>query len=412
MFTNYSKQLRKMNPLIKSVGIISISTTTAALCVDGGGLSVSLSLTALFTGLGFCYYRQNPYQVLKNLDTQISKLVKEKIELSDELQELSDKELAIASIEELENLLDKKHIELQEIEKQYRKQWDIKQNEINQQQQNNEKFLEEKLVQIDLQLTERSQELEQRELLITQQVEEINQELEIDKKQFLEEHNRVIASYEDEIVFLKEQLREAESEIKRYDFPRMPEGVSREDIAARRIIEILRDCKLICDFRGAWIENGFILVRVRPRRGGEKEISKWANRLQIELSLEALPEISTQSGAVQLRLMPNDMPYIPLPNEPINSDDEPNGDRSEPLHQFVEPNIILDPHGPIRPLERRWVLWLWTIHNPPLNNKANVIRRVWGATNGGKPEKFRAARERLHQILNDANIKYRVRKKA
>lgn len=400
-----------MNPLIKVIGAISISSATAAL-VSSGGLSISLTATSFLTGLGFCYYRKNPYQVLRALNTQILELTKEKIELSNQFEELSDKELAIASIEEVEKLLDKKHIELQEIEKQYRRQWEIKEEEIKQQQKDNEIFLEEKTALIQTQLDERLQELQQRELLITQQIEEINQELEIDKKQFLEEHNRAIASYEDEVVFLKEQLREAESEIKRYDFPRMPEGVNREDIAARRIIEILRDCKLICDFRGAWIENGFILVRVRPRRGGEKEVSKWGNRIQIELNLEALPEISTQSGAVQLRLMPNDTPYIPPPNEPIEPHDEPNGDRFEPLHEFVEPNIILDPYGPIRPLERRWVLWLWTFHNPPLNNKANVIRRVWGATNGGKPEKFRAARERLHQILKDANIKYRVRKKA
>lgn len=410
MFTSYLRNSYQMNPLIKLIGVVSISSATAALC-SSGGLSTSLSLTSFFTGLGFCYYRKNPYQVLKSLNTQILELTKQKIQLSDELKALSDKELAIASVEEIENLIDKKHLELREIEKQYRKQWEIKQNEINQQQLDNEKFLEEKTASIQTQLDERSQAIDQREMLIQQEIERINSELEADKKEFLEENNRVVASYEDEIVFLKEQLREAEAEIKRYDFPRMPEGVSREDIAARRIIEILRDCKLICDFRGAWIENGFILVRIRPRRGGEKEVSKWANRIQIELSLEALPEISTQSGAVQLRLMPNDTPYVPPPNEPIKSNDEPNGDLTEPLHQFVEPSIILDPHGPIRPLERRWVLWLWTIHNPPLNNKANVIRRVWGATNGGKPEKFRAARERLHQILDDENIKYRVRKK-
>lgn len=399
-----------MKPLLKGIGFISLSSTTAALCTSGG-LSISLASTAFFTGLGFCFYQRNPYQILKNLNTQIFELTKEKIQISEDLRDLGDKELAIASLEAVEKLIDQKHLELQEIEKQYRKQWEIKQSEINQQQLDNEKFLEEKQLEINSQIAERSQSLDEREQLIQQQIEQINQELEEDKKHFLEESNRAIASYEDEINFLKEQLREAEAEIKRYDFPRMPEGVSREDIAARRIIEILRDCKLICDFRGAWIENGFILVRIRPRRGGEKEVGKWANRIQIELSLEALPEISTQSGAVQLRLMPNDTPYIAPLNESVKPSDESNGDRSEPLHEFIEPNIILDPFGPIRPLERRWVLWLWTIHNPPLRNKANVIRRVWGATNGGKPEKFRAAKERLHQILDDENIKYRVRKK-
>lgn len=399
-----------MKPLVKGIGFISLSSATAALATSGG-LSISLNISALFTGLGFCFYQKNPYQVLKYLNTQISELTKQKIQVSEDLKGLGDKELAIASLKAVEELIEQKHLELQEIEKQYRKQWDLKQQEINQQQLNNEKFLEEKTASIQTQLDERSQALDQREQLIQQEIERINSELEADKKEFLEENNRLIASYEDEINFLKEQLREAEAEIKRYDFPRMPEGVSREDIAARRIIEILRDCKLICDFRGAWIENGFILVRIRPRRGGEKEVSKWGNRIQIELNLEALPEISTQSGAVQLRLMPNDTPYIAPPNESIKSIDEQNGDLTEPLHQFVEPNIILDPYGPIRPIERRWVLWLWTIHNPPLHNKANVIRRVWGATNGGKPEKFRAARERLHQILDDENIKYRVRKK-
>lgn len=399
-----------MKPLIKGIGFISLFSATAALAFSGG-LSISLSISALFTGLGFCFYQKNPYQVLKYLNTQISELTKQKIQVSEDLKGLGDKELAFASLKAVEELIERKHLELQEIEKQYQKQWDLKRQEINQQQLDNEKFLEENSASIQAQLDERSQSLDEREQLIQQQIEQINQELEEDKKQFLEESNRAIASYEDEIEFLKEQLREAEAEIKRYDFPRMPEGVSREDIAARRIIEILRDCKLICDFRGAWIENGFILVRIRPRRGGEKEISKWANRIQIELSLEAIPEVSTQSGAVQLRLLPNDVPYISPTNELTKPENELNGDRSEPLHEFVEPNIVLDPFGPIRPMERRWVLWLWIIHNPPLRNKANVIRRVWGATNGGKPEKFRAAKERLHKILDDENIKYRVRKK-
>ena len=107
-------------------------------------LSISLNISALFTGLGFCFYQKNPYQVLKYLNTQISELTKQKIQVSEDLKGLGDKELAIASLKAVEELIEQKHLELQEIEKQYRKQWDLKQQEINQQQLNNEKFLEEK----------------------------------------------------------------------------------------------------------------------------------------------------------------------------------------------------------------------------------------------------------------------------
>jgi hypothetical protein len=399
--------------LLHSCGLVSIGSLTASCVVGGGGfLGSALQINSLLFGLSYCYYGdRNPIRILGDLKIRVSELQKSRKQLIDECEALQANKQGLHSLQAIELLIAEKEKALENTEARYFQQWKKKEEELSKRTSEIEKFLEDEKTKINQLSVERSQSLDERETLIQQELERINEELETDKKQFLEEHNRAIASLEDEIDFLKAQLQEAEAEIQRYDFPRMPEGVSREDIAARRIIEILRDCKLICDFRGAWIENGFILVRVRPRRGGEKEIQKWANRFQMEMDLQAIPEISTQSGAIQLRLLPNDVPYTPPRNEPISPDDEPDGDKTEPLHDFIEPKLILDPMGPIRPLERRWVLWLWTHHNPPIRNKANVIRRVYGATNGGKPEKFRAGRERLHIILSDAGVEFRVQPK-
>ena len=398
-----------MKPLITAVGVISLSSATAALCT-GGGLSISLQVASVFTGLGYCYYERNPFRVLRDLNTRILKLEDAKSALTQECENLNESKLAHASLNELEQLIKQKHQELQEVEKQYRKQWQQKEDDIAQRQGQIEKFLEEELQKLRTQADERSQALEQREAWINSQVEKLETELDEDKQNFLREQQAVIDQLNDEIDLLRSQLKEAEHEIKRYEFPRMPEGVEREDIAARRVIEILRDCKVVVDFRGAWIESGFIIVRIRPRRGGEREVKKWANRIHIELNLSAPPEVSTAHGAVQLKLKPQELVYLPASNEPTPSPDKPDGDTDESPETFIEPSIVLDPYGPIRPLESRWVLFLWNYHNPPIRNKKNVIRRVWGATNGARPEKFRAARERLHQILDDAGIKYRVRK--
>lgn len=427
-------------PLLTATGVVSISSLTASCVVGGGGfLSTGLQLAALFTGLGYCYHGdRNPIRILGNLKIRVSGLEKIKAQLTQECEDLHHLKGAIASLNELESLIEQKHLELQAIEQQHRRRWEDKEKELSDRRVEIEKFLEESLAQNSVKFEERSQQLNQRqseiekfledergklnqwaeersqhfvnwETQIKESAEQLETELEQDKQSFLRQQKAEVDALHDEIDLLRSQLAESENEIRRYEFPRMPEGVDREDVAARRVIEILRDCKLICDFRGAWIENGFVIVRVRPRRGGEREISKWANRIHIEMNLAIAPEISTEQGAVQLRLKPQELVSLSPVGNPISPNSEPDGDVEEPITQFIEPKLILDPHGPIRPLERRWVVWLWTCHNPPIRNKKSVIKRVWGATSGARMEKFYSARERLHQILDDANISYRKR---
>ncbi|BDA71559.1 hypothetical protein CAL7716_057250 [Calothrix sp. PCC 7716] len=396
-------------PLLNIAGAVSISSLTCSCVIGGGGfLSAALQINAFLFGVSYCYYdNRNPIKILGDLRLRVSELNRLRAQLTSECDELQQNKGALATLDEIEKLISQKEAELKKVEKSYRVRWSEKEEELNKRGAQIEQFLDNEQFRINRELETRNMELDQREAFIIQEQEKIEAELEEDKQNFLKHQQAEIGAYKDEIALLRSQLAEAEAEITRYEFPRMPEGVNREDVAARRVIEILRDCKLICDFRGAWIEDGFVIVRVRPRRGGEKEVSKWANRIHIELNLVSPPEVSTQQGAVQLRMAPQEMVSLPLVN-PKSPSPEPDGDLEEALHSFVEPRLVLDPHGPIRPLERRWVLWLWNYCSPQVRNKKNVIRRVWGATNGAKPEKFRAARERLHKILDDAGIPYRT----
>lgn len=398
-------------PLLTATGVVSISSFTASCVVGGGGfLSTGLQLAALFTGFGYCYYGdRNPIRILGDLKIRVSGLENIKAQLTQECEELHQLKGVIASLNELESLIEQKHLELQVIEQQHRRRWENKEKELSNRTLEIEKFLEDERLKLNELTQERSQHFVNWETQIKESAEQLEQELEADKQSFLRHQKAEIDVLNDEADLLRSQLAESENEIRRYEFPRMPEGVDREDVAARRVIEILRDCKLICDFRGAWIENGFVIVRVRPRRGGEREISKWANRIHIEMNLAIAPEVSTEQGAVQLRLKPQELVSLSPAGNPVNPNPELEGDLEELITQFIEPKLILDPHGPIRPLERRWVVWLWTCHNPPIRNKKNVIKRVWGATSGARMEKFYAARERLHQILDDADIAYRKR---
>lgn len=425
-------------PLLTATGVASISSLTASCAIGGGGfLNAGLQLAALLTGFGYCYYGdRNPIRILADLKIRVSSLEKIKSQLTQECEELHNLKGAIASLQELEKLIEEKHGQLQAVERTHRRCWEDKEKELSDRAFEIEKFLEESIAQHSVKFGEKSQDLNQRqgeiekfledeqsklniwaeersqhfinwEAEIKKRTQQIEAEIEQDKQSFLRQQKAEIDALNDEIDLLRSQLAESENEIRRYEFPRMPEGVDREDVAARRVIEILRDCKLTCDFRGAWIENGFVIVRVRPRRGGEREISKWANRLHIEMNLVIAPEISTEQGAVQLRLKPQELVSLSPVGNPVTPNPEPDGDAEEPIAQFIEPKLILDPHGPIRPLEKRWVIWLWTCHNPPIRNKKSVIKRVWGATSGARMEKFYAARERLHQILDEASISYR-----
>ena len=266
-----------------------------------------------------------------------------------------------------------------------------------------------------------------------------NQELEQDKAEFLAVHESEIEQYqahiqklESRIEFLEAELAAAELAIAGYEAPKLPEGVGHHEIVARRVIEILAKKKIIADYRGAWIEDGWILVRVRPRDCGEREIKRYLNQIQIELDLAEPVRTTTKHGSIQLWLKPqellaaspnseptrtkwNQLEPDPEPNgtnsNQIEPDSEPNGTNSnqiEPdgtrLKHFIEPDRTLDPYGPIAQVERDWVLWLWYYHEPkPIRNRKRLIQRLWGAS-AGNGTRYALARERLKKILLDAGI--------
>jgi hypothetical protein len=399
-----------MTPLLlKTTGILCISSFTISQCGISEGLQVSLQASSLLFGLAHCYLGTNPVAKVFQLKKKIKFLEETRKRLTEENQQLSTIEDAIAYSKKLDNLIETKNKQLSQVEIKFRESWEEREQQLIDREANLHQEIKQREETINQEILKRTQELEELQAQINEQAQQLEQELNQDKQEFLKNQEAELKLLEDENEFLKSQLVEAEAEIRRHDFPRLPEGVNLEDIIARRVIEILRDCKVIADFRGAWIESGFVILRVRPRRGGQREVEKWANRIQLELKLDQLPEILTTQGAVQLRIKPQN---IGLDNTPCVGEPQiQNSEFDRPLHEFIEPTITIDPYGPIRKIEKDWVLWLWTCHNPPIRNKRAVIKRVWGASNGARPQKFLAARERLHQILEEAKIPYRRRDK-
>ena len=76
--------------------------------------------------------------------------------------------------------------------------------------------------------------------------------------------------------------------------------------------------------------------------------------------------------------------------------------------EFVEPTRKLSPYGEIKPIEVQWVDWLYHQHRPkPVRAQIEIIRRIWGASNGSKD--YSIARERLRKIFDHLGIKSRQR---
>jgi hypothetical protein len=250
---------------------------------------------------------------------------------------------------------------------------------------------------------------------LAQERERLAAELAHDKKIFLDKHKAEIERHRDRIDFLEQELAAMQYTIRNYEMPILPEGVTTEQIAARRAIEILYKSDCVCDYRGSWAESGYIKVRLVPRSGGLKGVSKWLDRLMFELALAEKPQAELVSGAIQLVLKPQSM--VSMDASPVVKVKEPtpelelteavNSLNYSYLQDFVEPDTKHSINGAISQLEVDWFNYLWNFLEPrPIRNQKAIIYRIWGKK-AGDGVGYTTARGRLARIAQMLQVELR-----
>ena len=245
---------------------------------------------------------------------------------------------------------------------------------------------------------------------LQQQADAINQQLNADKQEFLEQQQEELNRYVDRIEFLQTELASALRQIDELEAPQLPEGLDQASVAARRTIEILNRLGCTCDYRASWLDSSYIYVKVRPRSGGQREVAKYLDRLQLELDLAEKPAISLVPGAVQLYLRPRSM--LPLseefdfsPARQWTQEQAVGSLNAAYAASFIEPETKVQPYGDISQLEKDWVRSLWS---RGIRNQKELISRIWGATSGNG-DRFLRARERLRLIAEELGLELRRR---
>jgi hypothetical protein len=240
------------------------------------------------------------------------------------------------------------------------------------------------------------------------QADAVNQQFEDDKQAFLEQQQYELNRHLDRIDFLQAELASALRQLEVLESPQLPEGVDQASIAARRAVEILDRLGCTCDFKSAWLDSSFIYVKLRPRSGGQREVAKHLDRLQLELDLAEKPAISLVPGAVQLYLRPRSMMPISeefdfSPARQWTNEQAVGSLNAAYAASFVEPETKIQPFGDISQLEKDWVRSLWT---QGLRSQKEIISRIWGATSGNG-DRFLRSRDRLKAIATELEIQFK-----
>lgn len=250
------------------------------------------------------------------------------------------------------------------------------------------------------------------------EIERLTGELEEDKRIFLEKYQAKEEKLLDRVDFLEQEIGALQWQLRNYEAPQLPEGVEQDAIASRRCIEILHKLGVTCDYRGSWLDSNYIYVRIRPRVGGLKQVTKWLDRLMIELSLAEKPQAELVPGAVQLFLRPRTF----LSVEPDQIQKVPALQTGHPeviepeaiatlnasyLQDFVEPEVKHSINGAISQLEIDWFNWLWNFHEPrPIRNQKAIIFKIWGKKSGDGAG-YQTARGRLYRVAQILKIELR-----
>lgn len=383
---------------------------------------------------------QHLYETWESDAEEIEKLIDQRKKQLAELDKITDAELdAIATerqrhiqnlnnqIDELSSLLDE---QLAEIE--VREQESIQRiyAEVEQHKQAVEAELEAKRQQLET-------IAQDDEAWLAQETERLTQQLEEDKRIFLEKHQGECISLRreadrllDEIDLLKSELSAAYQLLEKYEEPELPRGFDIEKVVAYKLQKFWRDKGIITYLISAYPDeaNRRVLVRLRPKTGGQKQFKKeWLNELQVQEDLPEPPGIQTVGGAIEFEIKPrtwtafkpwDDTPPELRPASLTPGCNHPSTvnyafEKSEPVTQkeledFQPPCFRIDPQGAIKRIEQVWVISLW---ESGVRTQSLVCSTVYRSRTGnpvakGDGSSFINARERMYSILDLQGITY------
>jgi hypothetical protein len=319
-------------------------------------------------------------------------------------------------IDELTQLLDEQLAEIDQRESQARQQLTL---EIEQRKQEAEAELEAKRQQLEA-------IAQDDEAWLQQETARLTQALEADKEAFLEKHRKECDRLLDEIELLESELAAAHQLLDKYQEPEMPRGFDIEKVVAYKLQTFWRAKGIITHLISAYPDeaNRRVLVRLRPKTGGQKQFKKeWLNELQIQEDLPEPPGIQTVGGAIEFEIKPrtwtafkpwDDLPSGggggTVPNSPESSTMFENSSpvTQEELENFQQPIFRFDPRGAIGRLEQTWIVYLW---QSGVRNQGVICSTVYRSRTGnpvskGDGSSFINARERMYSILDLQGITY------
>jgi hypothetical protein len=280
---------------------------------------------------------------------------------------------------------------------------------------------------IEAELEDKRQQLgaiaQEDEAWLAAETQKLNQQLKADKAIFLEKHQKQCDRLLDEIDLLESELAAAHQLLDKYQEPEMPRGFDIEKVVAYKLQQFWRGKGIITHLVGAYPDepNRRVLVRLRPKTGGQKQFKKdWLNELQIQEDLPEPVGMQTVAGAIEFEIKPrtwtafkpwDDSPTSPpLGQRETNSYtfENPSPVSTEELQNFQQPMFRFDPRGAIGRLEQTWIVSLW---ESGVRNQGVVCSTVYRSRTGnpvskGDGSSFTNARERMYCILDQQEITY------
>lgn len=254
------------------------------------------------------------------------------------------------------------------------------------------------------------------------------------QQQFMKEMERiqqVVEQLENQIKLLTTENQMLRSELDSLDEPKYPEGYSDHEIYSRGIIDFYKQLGVKLDYKLSFKEGDRIVCRYIPReeKVGEQQLRKFSDRLQRKFDLLDLPQIVTTSGTLQFSLQlreiqtitpevrdvvmhvaqsydSGNVPVLSGARHPELEELRTHFERAQ-QREFIPPTTRFSPFEPLTQTERDWVLWLWNICR--IQEQNLVINTVWRNTRGkgvtqGIGQSYQRARDKLHQILDEAGI--------
>lgn len=258
------------------------------------------------------------------------------------------------------------------------------------------------------------------EAWLQQETEKLTAQLEEDKRKFLSVHQAECDRLLDEIDRLESELNAAYQLLEKYEEPELPRGFDVEKVVAYKLQMFWKAKGITTHLIGVYPDEGNrrVLVRLRPKTGGQKQFKKeWLNELQIQEDLPEPVNIQTVAGAIEFEIKPrtwtafkpwDDSSPPPEQQTPGYHFENQTPVTKEELQNFHQPMFRIDPKGAIGRLEQTWVISLW---ESGVRTQGTLLPTVYRSSTGnpvskGDGSSFINARARMYSILDAQQIQY------